>query len=216
MLPLVNPDNSKFFVLLPNIKFRKMKKIILTIFCCGITLLAKSQETTKQKVSVEKSIFGVQTGFAGLWAHNELKLSKPITLRTEVGFDFYENDDFFPDAGFLATTVITLEPRWYYNLNKRANQSKRIDGNSGNFFALKTSFRSNDLLIDFGDDNSTQIVDNLSIIPTWGMRRNIGEHFNYETGIGAGYIHFFSKNAGFQEDQGELAINLHLRVGYRF
>ncbi|WP_299211614.1 hypothetical protein [uncultured Aquimarina sp.] len=195
-----------------------MKKIVLTLFFCVITLSATSQNETdkKQESSVEKSIFGIQTGFAGLWIYNEFKLSNQVSLRTELGLDAYENDDFYPDAGFLLVTTTSVEPRWYYNLNRRNNTSKRIDGNSGNFFALKTTLRLDDLLIKFGDDDSARIVSNLSIIPTWGVRRNIGKHFNYETGIGVGYIHYFSKNSGFGEDKGEAAINLHLRIGYQF
>ena len=195
-----------------------MKKNVLTLLFCGLALIVKSQNTPEElkKQSVEKSIFGIQTGFAGLWVYNELKLSSQIALRTELGFDAYDNDDFYPDAGFLMTTVVTLEPRWYYNLDKRASKSKRIDNNSGNFFSLKTSFRSDDLLLDLGDNEKAQIVDNLSIIPTWGIRRNLGKHFSYETGIGVGYIHYFSKSAGFTKNNGETAVNLHLRIGYQF
>ncbi len=195
-----------------------MTKQVLTLLFVGLTLIVKSQNSTEQaqKSSVEKSIFGIQTGYAGLWIYNELKLSNQIALRTELGFDAYDNDEFYPDTGFLLTTVITAEPRWYYNLNKRLSKSKRIDNNSGNFFSLKTSFRSDNLLINFGDDNKAQIVDNLAMIPTWGIRRNLGKHFNYETGIGIGYIHYFAKSSGFAKDKGEAAINLHLRIGYQF
>lgn len=219
MLPLVNQKHYKFIDLPSNYKFIiKMKKNVLTLFLCVFTLIVKSQSTLEkpENLSVEKSIFGIQTGFAGLWAYNELKLSNQIALRTELGFDFSKNEDFYPEAGFLLTTVVSLEPRWYYNLNKRASKSKSIKGNSGNFFALKTSFHSDDLLIKFGDNSKAKIVDNLSIIPTWGIRRSIGKHFNYETGIGVGYIHYFSKNSGFKMDKGETAVNLHLRVGYQF
>ncbi|WP_299313578.1 hypothetical protein [uncultured Aquimarina sp.] len=195
-----------------------IKKTVLTLFFCVITLSATSQITTdkKQDPSVEKSIFGIQTGFAGIWVYNEFKLLNQIALRVELGLDAYDNDDFYPDAGFLFVTSTSIEPRWYYNLNKRSNKSKRIDGNSGNFFALKTTLRLDDLLIDFGGDDTAKIVSNLSIIPTWGIRRNIGKHFNYETGIGVGYIHYFSENSGFTKNKGEAAINLHLRIGYQF
>ncbi|SHJ20692.1 hypothetical protein [Aquimarina spongiae] len=196
-----------------------MKKTIFIAILLGSILTAKAQDTQasgSQNASVEKSVFGIQAGFAGLWVHNELKLTNQLALRTEIGFDAYENDDYYPDAGFLFSTVLTLEPRWYYNLNKRASQSKSIDGNSGNFFALKSSLRLEDLLIEFGDDEDVNMVNNLSIVPTWGIRRNLGKHFNYEAGAGIGYIHFFAKDAEFEKDKGELAINLHLRIGYRF
>ncbi|AUP79570.1 hypothetical protein [Flavivirga eckloniae] len=188
-----------------------MKKTFMTLMFFGFALVVKSQNA-----SVEKSTFGIQTGFAGIWAYNELKLANQLALRTEIGLDAYDNDDYYPETGFLLTTGITIEPRWYYNLNKRESQSKQINGNSGDFFSLKTSFHHNDLLIKFGNDKDTSMVNNLSIIPTWGIRRNLGNHFNYETGLGVGYIHHYAKDAGFSKDKGEMAINLHLRIGYRF
>jgi hypothetical protein len=49
-----------------------------------------------------------------------------------------------------------------------------------------------------------------------GIRRNIGSHLTYEAGLGFGYQHILYKSVGFSENEGELAVNLHLRVGYRF
>ena len=60
-----------------------MKKTLITLTLCGLTLFAKSQNT-----SVEKSTFGIQTGVLGIWAYNEARLSNSIALRTEIGFDF--------------------------------------------------------------------------------------------------------------------------------
>jgi hypothetical protein len=96
-----------------------------------------------QTTSVEKSTFGLQTGVLGIWAYNEAKLSNTIVLRTELGFDFgiWEStfyDDY--DSPFLLTPVIVVEPRFYYNLKKRSENSKRTDGNSGNFIALKMGY----------------------------------------------------------------------------
>lgn len=187
-----------------------MKKILLTLTFCGLTFMAKSQTT-----SVEQSTFGIQTGLLGIWVHNEARLSSQITLRSEVGFDSgIWGGDFYEKTGFLLTPVITLEPRWYYNLNKRESKSKRIDGNSGNFIALKTSYHPDWFVISNYDD--IQIISDISIIPTWGIRRHIGDHFTYETGIGIGYRYIFAKSAGYSEDESEAALNLHLRIGYRF
>ncbi len=194
-----------------NLKNQKMKKNLLTLIFLWITLIVTSQEA-----SVEKSVFGIQAGFSGIWAHTELKLSNQIALRGELGFDGIWDHEFYEETDFLLVTVLTVEPRWYYNLNTRTNKSKRIDGNSGNFFSIKTSLRHSDLLIVLDNEEDTKIVTNLSIIPTWGIRRNIGKHFNYETGIGIGYIHYFGKDAGFPKNKDETAINLHLRIGYRF
>ncbi|MEP2275624.1 MAG: hypothetical protein ABJH98_09220 [Reichenbachiella sp.] len=188
-----------------------MKNSLLTLTLCGLTLIAKSQNT-----SVEKSTFGLQTGVLGIWAYNEAKLSNTIALRTEIGFDFgiWETtyyDDY--DSPIILTPVIVVEPRFYYNLKKRSENSKRIDGNSGNFIALKTSYHPELALFNTDD---APVVSDFSIIPTWGIRRNIGDHFNYEAGIGVGYSYTFAKRAGYAEDKGEMELNMHLRIGYRF
>jgi hypothetical protein len=184
-----------------------------TIFSVLITfsLVGYAQDT----VSVESSVYGIQTGFLGIWAHNEARLSNSMALRTEIGFDsgIWANS-FYDGVGFLMTPVITAEPRYYYNLGRRNRKGKSIDGNSGNFLSLKTSYHPDWFVI--SNQDNVEIISDISWVPTYGIRRNIGKHFNYETGIGVGYQYFFSKAAGFQEDSSDLALNFHLRFGYRF
>lgn len=187
-----------------------MKKTLLTLAFISLTLTVKSQNT-----SVEKSIFGIQTGSFGIWTNHETKLTQQTVLRSEIGLDSgIWGGDFYDEIGFLMTPVITVEPRWYYNLNERVNKSKRIDGNSGNFISIKTSYHPDWFVISNYDN--VNIISDISIVPTWGIRRNIGKHFNYETGIGLGYRYIFAKEAGYSENESEAALNLHLRIGYRF
>jgi len=186
-----------------------MKNIFLTLAFCGLTMIAKSQNA-----SVEQSIFGIQTGFLGVWVHNEFKLSNQIALRSEIGLDsgFTFNERSRTD--FFLAPAITLEPRWYYNLNKRESKSKRIDGNSGNFLALKTTYHP-DLFTLFNKEDLNLLSD-ISIIPTWGIRRNIGKHFHYEAGLGIGYRIYFTPDDEFYEGLNGFTENIHLRIGYRF
>ena len=185
-----------------------MKTKILTIILCGFTFIAKSQNA-----SVEESTYGIQTGILGVWFHNETKLSKQIALRSELGLDSgIFGGSFYDKVGFLMTPVITLEPRWYYNLDKRVSKSRNIVGNSGNFVSIKTSYNPDWFVISNYDN--LRVVNQISIIPTWGIKRNMGNHFTYETGIG--YRYSFAKNAGYLKNEGEVALNLHLRIGYRF
>jgi len=187
-----------------------VKKVLLTLVFCGIAFIAKSQTA-----SVEKSTYGIQTGFLGIWAHNESKLSNSIALRTEIGFDSgIWGGDFYDGTGFLLTPVITLEPRLYYNLNNRIIKSRRIDGNNGNFVSIKTSYHPDWFVIT--NTENVNVIGDISVVPTWGLRRNIGKHFTYEAGIGIGYRYIFAKQAGFSENDSEATMNLHLRIGYRF
>lgn len=186
-----------------------MKKLLLSL----VTLAAFNQ-TFAQDVSVEKSVFGIQTGVLGSWIHHEAKLSNQFALRSELGIDvgYYENR-IFNKSGFIGGIAITIEPRWYYNLNKRNAKGKRTDSNSGNFISLKTTFHPDIIL--FSTDDNVNLISDFSIVPTWGIRRNIGKHFNYEVGIGIGYIDYIDE-ANTIYDQPDVAVNLHLRIGYRF
>ena len=186
-------------------------KNLLIILLFFSTIVAKAQET-----SVEKSTFGVQTGVLGIWAYNEAKLSNAIALRTELGFDFgvWETtyyDDY--DSPFILTPVIVVEPRFYFNLKRRSKNSQRTDGNSDNFIAIKTSYHPELALFNTDD---APVVSDFAIIPTWGIRRNLGAHFNYEAGIGVGYSYTFAERAGYSKDKSEIELNMHLRIGYRF
>lgn len=196
-----------------------MKKLILFIIL-GITINASAQEA-----SVEKSIFSAQTGFAGLWLNNELKLANSIALRSEIGIEHdFAVGDHYDEAGFILQPVITAEPKFYFNLKKRNAKGKNISNNSGNYISLKTSYHPDWFVINL-DDNITKNAD-LSITPTWGMKRAIGDHFTYEAGAGIGYRMVFIKaNSNFGNAQSvdnfdytneQFLLYLHLRIGYTF
>ncbi len=183
---------------------------LLLIFTLLISKLSLSQVA-----SVEKSTYGIQTGTLGLWIHNESRLSNKIALRGEIGFDgSIWGGNFYPKTGYVFAPVFRIEPRWYYNLDKRITKGKNTNANSANFVTIQTSYRPNWFTV--SNYENVEIVSQISAIPTWGIKRNLGKHFNYETGIGIGYIHYFAKNAGFLKDEGYAAVNLHLRIGYRF
>jgi hypothetical protein len=170
-------------------------------------------DVSAQEAGVEKSIFGVETGFLGFWMNNEIGLSKQFTLRSEIGLNAgILGRSTNERSNLLLTPEITFEPRWYYNLEKRKAKGKNISGNAGDYFAFKTSFQPNWVLFSQGEKVHPQ--SHLSIIPTWGMRRNIGKHFYIETAVGIGYRHYFGENDFDWKDK--IAPNVHLRFGYKF
>ncbi|SEC39282.1 hypothetical protein SAMN04489761_2868 [Tenacibaculum sp. MAR_2009_124] len=186
-----------------------MNKYLLIFFLSMSSIAGFSQKT-----SVEKSIFGVQTGFLGIWVHNESKLNDSFVLRTELGLDGgIWGGSYYERTGFLLTPVVTLEPRWYYNLDRRQEKARRIDGNSGNFLSIKTSYNPSWFTISNYDN--VVVLDGISIIPTWGIRRNIGKYINYEAGIGMGYGYVFKNRNYSLNGSGGLALNLHLRIGFK-
>lgn len=165
---------------------------------------------------MENSIYGIQAGFLGIWVHNETKLSNSIALRSEIGFDAGFSGVAYFDASanghniYIYTPVITLEPRWYYNLDNRLEKGRSIANNSGNFVGLKVSFNPDWFVISNSD--GAYVPNQINIIPKWGIKRTVGEHFTYEAGIGFGYHDNLDRTG---EDE-HLALDLHLRLGYTF
>jgi hypothetical protein len=195
------------------IKSNQLQLKLSTIFL-GL-LLVLSFKSQAQDISVEKSTYGIQTGFLGIWVHNESRLTNRIALRSEFGLDAaISSNSFVGTRVFIMVPAITLEPRWYYNLGRRVSKSKRIDGNTGNFISLKITYHP-DIVVGNLPPNGNLISD-VSIIPTYGVRRNVGKHFTYEVGFGIGYVDYFLEENVFGVEDDGVGVNLHLRLGYRF
>lgn len=177
-------------------------------------LLAYSYLSFSQQATVEKSIFSVQTGFLGVWINHEARLAPKFALRSEIGLEAgYAGGSFQNDVFFLAP-ILKLEPRYYYNLQKRSDKGKSIAKNSGNFFAINTLYTPDWFVI--SSESNLDVVETLSIIPKWGIRRVVGEHFTYEVGIGIGYQYSNYKQFGFSQNESDVTGELHLRIGYTF
>jgi len=185
-----------------------VKKFFVIICVCS-AFIAEAQE-----VSVEKSFFSIQTGILGIWDQNEARISDKIALRSEIGFNnSIWGGMYYDKVQFLLNPVFCVEPRYYYNLGKRHSKSKRIDNNSGNFLSLEMSFQPDWFMI--SNQSNLSLRNTLTVIPTWGIKRNIGKHFNYEVGGGLGYGYVFKKE-GYLEHGSGAVINLLLRIGYVF
>lgn len=178
--------------------------------------------TQAQNNTVEKSIFGLQTGLAGLWFNNESKLSNTIALRSEMGIEHdFTVGNHYDGAGFILQPVLTVEPRFYYNLEKRNVSGNKTDNNSGNYLSFKTSYHPDWFVLNLAD-NYTKTAD-LAIIPTWGIRRQISSHFSYEAAAGLGYRIVYLQenyqsgtvqNVDGASNRNQYTPHLHLRIGY--
>jgi hypothetical protein len=181
-----------------------MKKIIIIL----ITVVSIKSYSQTKTVSVEKSIYGIQTGFLGIWANTESKLSDKIVLKSEIGLDFSAGKTIFDEKfTFLAAPSITLEPRFYYNLNKRLNKNKNISNNSGNYISIRSTFNPDWFVI--SNKDNVLINNQLRIVPSWGIKRVYGKYFTLETGAGVGFQ--FIENT-----KNNTYLDLHFRIGYTF
>lgn len=189
-------------------------------------VLAFGTARAQNPEGLEKSLFGVQTGFLGIWVHNESKVAEKLILRSEIGLDagfggggsynqFYQVIGV--TEGLVLVPSVTLEPRYHYNILSRASRSKNTEKNSSSFIALRVKYFPDWFAI--GQDDETSITTSqISFIPKWGLKRTIGSHITYEMGIGAGYFTNidFTNSLISSFDENGFMLDLHLRVGYTF
>lgn len=185
-----------------------MEKFLVSLFCL-VFVQTRSQDIDKARTEI--SVFGVQTGFLGFWAHHEWGITESIAIRTEVGWDA---EIIFRDESLIFAPVISLEPRHYYNLLNRQKKGNRTDGNSGNYYGFVVAHHFDKFIISRFENAS--IIPNLNVYGKWGFRRSIGKHFNYEFGVGYGFIHNYYKSKGFQSNTTESQLFLDFKFGYRF
>ncbi len=141
---------------------------------------------TAQEAEVEKYLWGVQIDpLAPLSVYNELRLDDNIALRSELSAGYGIWDD-----NWILIPNLSIEPRFYYNLGRRVEKSKRVDNNSANYFSLRLKANSQ---ASFSDRNDINVFPAIAIIPNYGFRRNIGRHFNFEFGFGVGYRWIFQE-----------------------
>ena len=174
-----------------------------------LLILFTSFSFAQEEPSVEKSIFGIQTGILGVWVHNETRLTNSIALRTEIGLDFGINGNDNTTTTALIPSI-RVEPRWYYNLEKRIAKNRKIANNSGNFLALNVAYNPDWFYI--SNKENINVISTVAFIPKWGIKRTVGNHFTYEAGIGLGGFIVLND----YEPERKIALDLHLRIGYTF
>ena len=170
------------------------KCLILALICVIYTEGAFAQQTNEaQNSAVEKAISGIQLGESGLVYYYEFKLDRKITLRAEAGvslgffpgeYGLYSDEDEMRSVAVIP--VLAAEPRWYYNLERRVRKSKDISRNRANYLSLYTACSGGWGAVKL-DNKIDKVPGAFAIAPMWGMRRTIGQHFNYELGAGVGY-----------------------------
>ncbi|WP_394906469.1 hypothetical protein [uncultured Mesonia sp.] len=198
----------------------KTKLFVLGVLSLLYTQNALYAQTNNNEGQVEDGFFSVQTGFLGVWGQYEFGLSNTLALRTEVGLDmaafggsiYQENNR----VNYALAPVISAEPRWYYNLKKRAVKKRKTSKNSGNFLAIQTAYNPDWFVVSNVDN--LEVIDQIRIVPKWGIRRSIGKHFNYELGLGVGYVRAFIDEDKYlyKVDKDDVFLDLHIRIGYSF
>ncbi|KOS07339.1 hypothetical protein AM493_15800 [Flavobacterium akiainvivens] len=196
---------------------KKSLTLLLGLLAFANAFAQEPETTTPENTAgtVEKSIFTVQTGAIGFWASNELRLSNRWALRTEAGLDLWYYDTWWDGSGTALVPSISVEPRWYYNIEKRARKGKHTENNSASFVTLAVEYYP-DLFVLGNVPSYLYVPDQITFIPKWGIRRAIAKsNFNYELGIGLGYLLVINHD-NFIQSATDVGVDIHIRIGYTF
>ena len=186
-----------------------MKKTFMSIFLIGIINFSFAQNST-----IEKSITGVQIGFFGTGIYNETRLADKFALRSQFGLNVgIFGGTLYDKTGFILYPELSIETKWYYNLEKRVRNNKSIKNNGANFYSLNIKYSPN--WFEISNYDNIEVYNTLSIIPTWGFRRNFLEKFNYEFRIGLGYGVSY-RDSDYLENEKGAVMDLGFKIGYDF
>lgn len=155
-------------------------KYILTVIFLSAFFTTFSQENKKAE-----DIFGLKAGLIGGWVSYEKAINESFTLNSEIGYEggFLKGSN--DKVDYVFTTIFSLEPRYYYNFNKRQEKGKNTNNNSANYISSEI-FYVPDLLSSTNREN-LDVNKSFGIIPKYGLRRSISKNLIFEFAIGIGY-----------------------------
>ena len=170
-----------------------------------------------QEASVEKSLSSLQFNLNTLHFVQEIGLSQSSTLRLEAGIAsrtrwVIGNNEDGERSYFTLRPLVSVAGRHYYNLEKRVESGRSIRNNSGNFVSLTAEYRP-DLFL-FTTDDSLVASEQINTKLLWGLRRQLGEHFDFEFTAG---VRFRVRDFRFPTVRNfSQGIVTNWRFGYRF
>lgn len=85
---------------------------------------------------------------------------------------------------WLIVPIMQVEPRYYYNIVTRYDKGRRTINNSANYLSISANYQFG---ASIGRSSNVSSQNTFSLIPKWGIKRTIGNHFIFEfaTGLGA-------------------------------
>ncbi len=111
---------------------------------------------------------------------NQFSINSELILSGSIGAETSKNN--FQLFG-ATSSLISIEPRYYYNYLKRVNSNKKTINNSANFITLHTSYL-------FWSQNFKNILSkpkqSFDFIPEWGGKNALNNKFSIEYKIGLG------------------------------
>ncbi len=183
------------------------------IWITVITLKAQDKPSALVKgesASVDDNLIKAETFFPNIIGVSyEKKLGQHISLYNMVGLMGYYGGGTFAQAKYGAnpyyvlTPQITVQPRFYHNLSKRAASDKNTKYNSANYIGFSARVYHEGLFITNAENipKGSAIFD---LILSYGLQRNFLKRLNFDMAIQPGIQFTFEGAEAF------LGVNLQL------
>lgn len=177
--------------------------------------LAQDEASTP---AVARSLNSLQFNLGGLFYVHERALNDELALHFEAGLHgtgySSRNDENASNDYFALRPILIIEPRAYYNLAKRARKGKTTSNNSGNFIGVAFDYQPDVQLLSTNPSFAPKTT--FSFTPRWGIRRQLGQHFDFEFTLGLRSIYFKEPGEPGLRFARRHSPSVGLRFGYRF
>ena len=180
------------------------QKLFVLVVLSLFSILLKAQDTTTVEPVTTVSNHSISIDVLSLTYNYEHSLGKSFTVVGRAGFQSAYGYSSQFGARYFVSPAISIEPRYYYNLNRRADKGKRTYNNSANYLAITSWYLFNPIIAHNTTGSSFALV-----APNWGIRRVYGKSFLFEFNMGVSY------SMGKYVDK-HWAPFLNLRLGYAF
>ncbi len=153
--------------------------LILFLFSCMTVFAQQSPKTT--------NLFKAEAGLQGIGLGYEQKLGNKWTIDFSAGagggYEVSEDKLVYQWNLLQPSLYITLTPKYYYNIKKRAEAGKDTEFNSANYVGLRLKYTS------ASSAPNDMLMDAFLINAHWGLQRNFGNKWIFNGHIGAGYAY---------------------------
>ena len=152
----------------------------LFLLCSNILFAQKNHKENQLE-----NLFKLDLGFRGIGLTYEPRLSDKMSLEFSAGLGGGYNissSSFDYNWDFLNPAVyVIINPKLYYNRNKRLEKEKSISRNSGNYIGMAVKYTTPSV------GEVDRVVNSLLFNLHWGLQRPVGKRWTFNTHFGAGY-----------------------------
>lgn len=174
------------------------RKFILSLFVVIGSIITLKAQTTTSDHSIGINLLGVEYSY-------EQSLGKAFTLNSSAGLGSNLIFSSGSKPYFDIAPYITIAPRYYYNINKRASRGQNVFKNSANYLTVKATYIFQPIAQTIDIDYRSRF----GVAPAWGIKRVYNQKWVLDFNLGLNLL--FDKG-----HKSDIAPAANIKFGYIF